>query len=243
MAQRGNAGVQMRPIDDWSQLAHAIEGSRHHLPAVSLVSIENTYMPEQGRPFSASEVQSVVDTAHRYGVPVHCDGARIWNASIALGVSPAELIGECDSLMFCLSKGLGAPIGSVLCGTVDFIDAARADKHRLGGGWRQAGIVAAAGIVALETMVVRLADDHDRAHRFATAVADHWPGALDASTVRTNIVCGDLRKLPDGIVVRLGEHHVLCGTIDPVTVRWAFHKDVDDAGLDHALAALDALAK
>ena len=131
----------------------------------------------------------------------------------------------------------------MLCGTVDFIDAARADKHRLGGGWRQAGIVAAAGIVALETMVVRLADDHDRAHRFATAVADHWPGALDATTVRTNIVCADLRKLPDGIVARLGEHQVLCGTIDPVTVRWSFHKDVDDAGLQHALAALDAIAK
>jgi threonine aldolase len=238
-----NAGVQMRPIDQWSQLAHAIEGAHHHLPAVSLVSIENTYMPEQGRPLAASEVQTIVDTAHRYGVPVHCDGARIWNASIALGVSPSALIGDCDSVMFCLSKGLSAPIGSVLCGSVDFIDAARADKHRLGGGWRQAGIVAAAGVVALETMVDRLADDHSRAHRFATAVASHWPAALDADTVRTNIVCGDLRELPDGIVARLADHQVLCGTIDPVTVRWAFHKDVDDTGLERALGALDAIAK
>jgi len=125
------------------------------------------------------EVAGIVATAHRYGVPVHCDGARIWNASIALGVPPSELLGGCDSVMFCLSKGLAAPIGSVLCGSADFIAAARADKHRLGGGWRQAGIVAAAGIVALETMVDRLADDHARAHRFATALAERWPDALD----------------------------------------------------------------
>ncbi len=232
----------MRPVADWSELARTIEGARHHLPAVSLVTLENTYMPEQGRPLAAEEVRTVVDAAHRYGVPVHCDGARIWNASIALGVPPVELLAGCDTMMFCLSKGLGAPIGSVLCGSVDFVDAARADRHRIGGGWRQAGIVAAAGIVALEAMVVGLADDHARAHRLAGALAEHWPGALDASAVRTNIVCADLRQLPGGIVALLAEHDVLCGTIDPVTVRFVFHHDVDDAGLAHALAALDDIA-
>src|SRR4051794_3826315 len=192
-----NAGVQMRPISDWSQLAPVIEGSRHHLPVVSLVTVENTYMPEHGRPLSVDAMRSVVDTAHHYGLPVHCDGARIWNAAVALGVSPAQLVAGCDSTMFCLSKGLAAPIGSLLCGSTDFIAAARADKHRLGGGWRQAGIMAAAGIVALETMVDRLADDHERARRFASALGERWPAALDASAVHTNIVCADSRELPD----------------------------------------------
>ncbi len=238
-----NAGVQMRPLGDWSGLRHALDGEFHHLPAVSLVTIENTYMPEHGRPLRSDEVRAIVDVAHDRGVPVHCDGARIWNASIALGVRPVELLAGCDSVMFCLSKGLAAPIGSVLCGSADFIAGARDDRHRIGGGWRQAGIVAAAGIVALETMVERLADDHERAHTFASALAKRWPGALDPAAVRTNIVCGDQRELPGGIVARLAEHGVLCGTIDPTTVRWIFHHDVDDAGLEHAIAALDLLAR
>jgi threonine aldolase len=236
-----NAGVQMRPVDHWSQLAIVLEGAQHHLPAASLVTLENTYMPEHGRPLAPGEVRSIVDTAHQFDVPVHCDGARIWNAAIALGHAPAELLAGCDSVMFCLSKGLAAPIGSVLCGSADFIAAARADKHRIGGGWRQAGIVAAAGIVALETMVERLADDHGRAQRFAAALAERWPKALDASHVRTNIVCGDTRELPDAFVDRLAAHDVLCGTIDAVTTRWIFHHDVDDDGLMHAVGALEAI--
>ena len=238
-----NAGAQMRPIDDWSELGRALDGSAHHLPVVSLVTVENTYMPEHGRPLPVDAVRAIVDTAHRRGVPVHCDGARIWNAAIALGVPPAELLAGCDTAMFCLSKGLAAPIGSVLCGPADLIAAARADRHRLGGGWRQAGIVAAAGIVALETMVERLADDHARAHAFAAAIAERWPGALDPSAVRTNIVCADARALPERVVARLAEHGVLCGTIDPLTVRWIFHHDVDDEGLAHAVSVLDALAR
>ncbi len=236
-----NAGVQMRPLDDWSALPAALEASQHHLPEVSLVAVENTLMAEQGQPLTADEVGSIAAVARANGVPVHCDGARIWNAAIALGVAPKVLVAECDSVMFCLSKGLAAPIGSVLCGSAGFIAAARADKHRLGGGWRQAGIVAAAGIVALETMVERLADDHDRAHEFAAALAARWPGSVDPALVRTNIVCADLGCLPKAMVVKLEALGVLCGTIDPSTVRWIFHHDIDDAGLAHAIAVLDAL--
>jgi threonine aldolase len=238
-----NAGAQMRPIADWSELARVIESSHHHMPVVSLVAIENTYMPEQGRPFSVDEVRAIADAAHAEGVAVHCDGARIWNASVALGAPPSALVEHCDTVMFCLSKGLGAPIGSLLCGPEELVDRARDDKHRLGGGWRQAGIVAAAGIVALETMVERLADDHARAHAFAASLAAHWPGALDADDVRTNIVCGDARHLPDDFVARLTAQGVLCDMLDPVTIRWVFHNDVDDAGLAHAIAVLDAFGQ
>ena len=142
-----------------SPYLQAAQGSAHHLPVVSLVWIENTHMPAQGRPLAAAEVGAVVGAARAHGLPVHCDGARIWNAAIALGVPPAQLAAGCDTVMFCLSKGLGAPVGSVLCGSSAVIEQARAHRHTFGGAMRQAGIIAAAGIVALETMVERLADE------------------------------------------------------------------------------------
>ena len=236
-----NAGVQMRPIADWSGLDDALSGPQHHLPEVSLVAIENTQMAEGGVPVGPDDVAAVVDVAARRGVPVHCDGARIWNAAVALGVSPRDLTAGCTTVMFCLSKGLGAPIGSVLCGPHDVIERARSDRHRLGGGWRQAGIMAAAGIVALETMVERLADDHRRARVFAEALAQRWPGCIDPSTVRTNIVCADSRRMPRDVLERLAEAGVLGATIDAVTTRFVFHLDIDDAALDVACAAVGHL--
>jgi threonine aldolase len=243
-----NAGVQMRPVSDREgrmtaeAVALAAQGSEHHLPVGSVLCIENTYMPESGRPMSTDEVAALTAAARPYGLAVHCDGARIWNAAIALGTPPAELAATCDTAMFCLSKGLGAPIGSVLCGPADVISRARADKHRLGGGWRQAGIVAAAGIVALETMVERLADDHERARRLADAIADAFPGSLDPAAVRTNVVCARLDAFPSGIVERLADHGVLAGTIDPATIRFVTHRDVDDDGIARAIAALREIA-
>jgi threonine aldolase len=145
--------------------------------------------------------------------------------------------------MFCLSKGLGAPIGSVLCGPPEVIRAARDERARLGGGWRQAGIIAAAGLVALETMVERLADDHARARQLADALAARFPGSIDPASVETNIVCADAARLPVSIVDRLAAHGVRCGMIDAATVRFVTHKDVDDDGLDHAIAALDVILK
>ena len=127
---------------------------------------------------------------HSRGVPVHCDGARLWNAAIALHAEPRDLVAGCTTTMVCLSKGLAAPVGSLLCGPRAVIDEARADRHRLGGAWRQAGILAAAGIVALETMVERLADDHRRARSLAVALAERWPASVDPEAVRTNIEIG-----------------------------------------------------
>jgi threonine aldolase len=240
-----NAGVQVRPLHDEGgvvtaeQVEHAAAGRDHHLPAVSVLVIENTHMASGGRPLPPAEVEGVSAAAHAHGMRVHCDGARVWNAAIALGESPAVLAAPCDTVMFCLSKGLGAPIGSVLCGPADVVARARADQHRLGGGWRQAGVLAAAGIVALETMVDRLAEDHHRARAFAHALADRWPGCLDPSKVHTNIVCAHTAMLPADILDRLGARGVHAGTIDPNTVRFVFHCDIDDHDLATAIATLD----
>jgi threonine aldolase len=248
-ATAGNVGVQLRPLPDiggrfTADVVHrAAADAKHHLPPLSAVAIENTHMPASGRPWRTAEVAGVADAARDHGLGVHCDGARIWNASVALQVAPRELCGPVDTVMFCLSKGLGAPIGSVLCGSREVISAARDERARLGGGWRQAGIVAAAGLVALETMVDRLADDHERARRLADALAARFPGSIEPSTVETNIVCADAARLPTAIVDRLAERGVRCGMIDAATVRFVTHKDVGDDDLDRAIAALDDLLK
>jgi threonine aldolase len=244
-----NAGVQMRPLADPGgrvspeSVALAVEGVAHHLPRASVLVVENTYMAESGLPFDAATIAALAAPAHAAGLAVHCDGARIWNAAIALETPPRELAAPCDTVMFCLSKGLAAPIGSVLCGPADVIARARADRHCVGGGWRQAGIVAAAGIVALESMVERLADDHRRAASLATRLAELWPGSVDPARVRTNIVCADLARLPSDFVGRLEAAGVLAGTIDPRTVRFVTHCDVDDLGIERAGVALAEIAR
>ena len=244
-----NAGVQCRVIPDEAGLfgaapvAAALEASGYHRPPVSILWVENTHMPSSGRPWTADEVSEVAGVARGAGVRVHCDGARIWNASVALGVPPAELAASCDTVMFCLSKGLAAPVGSVLCGPADLIAEAREQRRRLGGAMRQAGIIAAAGLVALETMVDRLADDHARARRFAAALAQRWPGSVDPDSVRTNIVCASSAALPDSFFERMLGEGIVFGPIDPHTFRFVTHKDVEDADVDRAIAALDAVAQ
>jgi len=188
-------------------------------------------------------MRTLVQLGRAGGLRVHVDGARIWNAAIATGSPPSALIGGADTVMFCLSKGLGAPVGSVLCGATDVIAEARRQRRRLGGGMRQAGVIAAAGIVALETMVERLADDHARAQVLAEALAARWPGSVDPATVRTNIVCARLERLPDGFIARLADLGVRCGTIDPRTVRLVTHKDVDDGDIKRVVEAFDELAR
>jgi threonine aldolase len=242
-----NSGVQLHPLADpdgvvtAAQIALAARGSDYHLTAVSLVVIENSHMPAHGRPWTAAEVGAVVGAARERGLPVHCDGARIWNAAVALGVSPAELVAECDTVMFSLSKGLAAPVGSLLCGSAAVIAEARAQRQRFGGGMRQAGIIAAAGIVALETMVERLTDDHARARRLADAIAERFPGAIDPAAVRTNIVCCPISALPEQTLERLAADGILAGTLDPSTFRFVLHKDVDDDGIDRACRAIHQL--
>ncbi len=243
-----NAAVQMRPLDDGDGLLHAEAVDRaladraHHLPPISLVCIENTHMPANGRAWTRDQVSEIARLVRAETLALHCDGARIFNASVALETPVASLVAEVDTVMFCLSKGLGAPVGSVLCGPADVVGEAAVERKRLGGGMRQAGVIAAAGIVALHTMVDRLADDHARARRLAGALADLFPGSVDPDAVRTNVVCCGVSALPADLIARLREHGVLAGTIDSQTVRFMTHKDVDDADLERTLGALKQIA-
>jgi threonine aldolase len=239
-----NAGVQVRPLHDRAgtfeadAVAAACDGPAHHLPPISLVAIENTHMPAGGVPWAPARVEAVAAAARRQKLAVHCDGARLFNAAVALGVEAAALAAPVDTVMFCLSKGLSAPVGSLLAGGADVIAAARAERARLGGGMRQAGVIAAAGIVALTEMVDRLADDHARARRLAEALAERFPGSVDPTAVRTNIVCLAASALPASFLDDLAAAGVRAGTVDQATVRLVTHKDVDDADLDRALAAI-----
>ena len=237
-----NSNVQMHPLWDVPDgVRVAIEGVAHHLPRPSLVVIENTYMALSGAPIDAPEMATLCDIARSGGLAVHVDGARIWNAAIALGTAPRELVAPVDTVMFCLSKGLGAPVGSLLCGPAAVIAEARAFRSRWGGGMRQAGVIAAAGIVALETMVERLVDDHGRARTLADALAQRWPGSVDPAVISTNIVCADLRKLPIDFVGRLERAGVRTGTIDARTFRVVTHKDFDDDDIAFTIGAFDEL--
>jgi threonine aldolase len=243
-----NAGVQLHVLPDaggrivGDDVAHALASGTYQRREVSAVFVENTNMAASGRPANAAEIADVADVAHAHGLPVHCDGARIWNAAVALGVSPSALVEACDTVMFCLSKGLAAPVGSVLCGDADRIHAARVERARLGGQMRQAGVIAAAGVVALESMVERLADDHARAARLAAVLAECFPGSVDPTAVRTNIVCAAADALPDDLLEQLAGAEVLAGMLDVDTARFVMHKDVDDDGVEQAIGALRRIA-
>ncbi len=237
-----NAGVQFTSIPDDdgtldpADVAWHVQAADHHYPKLGLLCVENTHMPADGAPWPLEKLQSVV--AAGAGVPVHMDGARLFHAEVATGTSAAEYTAPVTTVMACLSKGLAAPVGSVLAGPADLIEAARGERQRLGGGMRQAGIIAAAGIVALETMIERLAEDHVRARRLAEAVADRWPDSgFDPERIRTNVVTW--RHDDASAVVRhLRSEGVIAGTIAPGVVRLVTHLDVDDDDIERAAKAL-----
>jgi threonine aldolase len=243
-----NSALQLHPFPDddglldTSALEETIGDAGHHSTAVSLIAIENTHMASCGRPWRVDEVRAVASVADGHNVPLFCDGARIWNASVALGVPAADLVAPAAAVMFCVSKGLGAPVGSILCGRRNVIAAAREHRQRLGGAMRQAGVIAAAGLVALDSMIDRLADDHRRARRLAETVAEHWPGSVDPHAVETNIVCAAAERLPGRLLERLHAEGIEAGTVDTRTVRFVTHKDVDDADLERVLKTLAEIA-
>ncbi len=238
-----NSGVQFIALDDdgdgmlrADDVRWARQASEHHQPAVSLVCVENTHMAESGAPWTPARLHALVEAAGP--VPVHMDGARLFNAEVATGVAAAEWAAPVTTVMCCLSKGLCAPVGSLLAGDEDVIAEGRLARKRLGGGMRQAGVLAAPGLVALREMVARLPEDHVRAARLAEAVAERWPACgLDPARVRTNIVTfahGQTEKL----LAHLEGHGVLAHSIAPGVMRFVTHRDVDDAGVERALAAL-----
>jgi threonine aldolase len=237
-----NSSVQFHPLDDDDGMLNPAEvewarrASSYHHPAVSLVSIEDTHMAASGALWSMDRLDAVVAAAG--DVPVHLDGARLFNAEAATGVPASAWAAQVTTVMCCLSKGLCAPVGSLLAGPDDLIARARLERKRLGGGMRQAGVLAAPGLLALRDMVDRLPDDHARAARLAEVVAERWPASgLDPARVRTNIVTFAHAE-PEKLLAHLAREGVLAGTISPDTVRLVTHKDVDDAGLARAVAAL-----
>lgn len=173
---------------DLDDIRHAIRDDDVHYPTSRLVEIENTQGTVGGIPLTAEYTQAVRALCDEHGLLLHVDGARIWNAAAALGVPVSDLASPADSVTFCLSKGLCAPVGSVLCGSQDFIRRARRVRKMLGGGMRQAGILAAAGIIAIEKMSARLHEDHANARRLAEGLAHIEGVELDADRVCTNMV-------------------------------------------------------
>jgi threonine aldolase len=211
----------------------------YHAP-VTLLLLENTHNHAGGAVIPNDRKEALLASARAHGVPVHLDGARVLNAAIALEMSPAQVVSGFDSVLFCLSKGLGAPVGSLLCGTAEFIQEARVVRKRLGGGMRQVGVLAAAGRIALRDNVARLALDHARARRLADALVGRPGLRIDPAEVETNIVIAEVDP-PDATtrwLAHLREGGVLAGTMGRGRLRFVTHLDVDDAGLDRAIALL-----
>ena len=241
-AAGANAAIQFHTVDDADgtispdDVAWAIAAADHHYPRPGLVCIENTHMPADGAVWPLDRLKAVRAAAG--SLPVHMDGARLFHAEVATGTPVRDYCAEATTVMCCLSKGLSAPVGSLLAGPADVMAEARWERQRLGGGMRQAGIVAAAGLVALKDMVDRLAEDHDRARRLADAVAERWPdGGCDPARVRTNVVTWR-HDDPEAVLHHLRQHGVLAGTIAPGLLRLVTHREIDDAGVEQAKEAL-----
>ena len=217
-----------------------------------LLALENTHNLWSGLPMDAARTRALVGVAHAHGLPVHLDGARIFNAAAALQTSAAELASGCDTVMFCLSKGLAAPVGSVLLGSRELIDEAVRARKLFGGGMRQVGVLAAAGIVALTEMVDRLAEDHARARRLAEGLAELSAVEIDPARVYTNILVFRLRaeRVPGDaaiapaqrFVTGMRERGVLLGAFGVTDVRMVTHYEIGDADVEGTLkAARDVL--
>lgn len=179
---------------DLQHIESAVRSDDVHFPRSRLLVLENTHNRCYGSPLDAAYTEAAAALAHRYGLSLHIDGARIFNAAVALGVEAPTLTAPADSISFCLSKGLAAPVGSMVCGSRDFIRSARRARKLLGGGMRQAGVLAAAGIVALNEMIDRLAEDHAHARRLARGLAEIEGLSLDPAKVQTDIVFFDITR-------------------------------------------------
>ncbi|MEW6333609.1 MAG: low-specificity L-threonine aldolase [Thermodesulfobacteriota bacterium] len=219
----------------------AIRPENIHFPRTRLICLENTHNRCYGAPLTPGYTDSVIALAKRHGIPVHLDGARIFNAAVALGVDVRELTRGCDSINVCLSKGLSAPVGSLICGSGAFIAKARRTRKMIGGGMRQAGIIAAAGIVALTEMVDRLAEDHKNARRLAEGILGIPGLATDPARVLTNILYVDLvdkRFSDDEFLQRLAGRGVRISHTGPARFRMLTHHGIGGGEIDAALEAL-----
>ncbi len=228
-----------------TQLERAlIPDEPYDVEVVDLIAVENTHGHAGGTVMALEDLRGIRGVAAANSIAVHLDGARIFNASVASGVPVTDYCAEADTIMFCVSKGLGAPIGSLICGPRELIQEARRLKILYGGAWRQAGIVAAAGLIALEEGPKRLHEDHVRASRIAGGVAELLPGAVDPARVETNMVFVDSAAVgisPLEAVERLAREAV-GATLVSGNVRMVTHVDISDEDVDVALAAWKAVA-
>ena len=223
-----------------------ITGVGPYQVCTSLVIVENTHNFGGGTVQSIDEIRRAREITRERDVAMHLDGARLWNAHVASGTSLGEYGREFDTVSVCLSKGLGAPVGSVLVGTAEAMAESRIWRKRFGGGMRQAGILAAAGLFALDHNVERLADDHGRARRAAEAMSEAAPGSVDLTTVETNIVIVDVAsagwRAPSFVEAALAAG-VRTYAVGPGAVRLVWHLDVDDAATDVAIDVLTDLLR
>ena len=214
----------------------------YHAVPTRAVAVEQTHNRGGGAVYPIEVLTSLCDLTSSYGLALHCDGARIWNAHVASGVALADYGELFDTMSVCLSKGLGAPVGSVVVmSSTSMVEPARAIRRRLGGGMRQAGILAAAGRYALAHHIERLADDHARARRLADALAEAAPGVVDPKLVETNIVPLDLTATSldaATLAAQCRAEGVLVSTVGPRRVRLVTHLDVDDAGVERAIGSV-----
>lgn len=229
-------------IPDWETIESAVRaGGAYYRAKTGLIALENTHNMAGGAVMSKARMHEICDRAHALGLPVHLDGARIFNAATALGEPVDELTRPFDSVMFCLSKGLGAPAGSMIVGSRDFIEQARVIRKMLGGGMRQVGVLGAVGLICLEKMTKRLQEDHDNARYLAAELAQLRGISIDPEKVPTNILIFDIEET--GMTTaqfseRLKEHGVLANGINAREMRMVTHYDVSRAGCAAAVEAI-----
>lgn len=241
------SGVQLRTVTtpDGILTPELVRGALRPVNRLSietsLILLENTHNAAGGKVLPLEALRGVAEVARERGIPIHLDGARLWNAAAASGISEAVYAAEVDTVMVTLSKGLGCPVGSLLAGSEEVMERAWRIRRRLGGGMRQAGILAAAGLYALDHHRGRLHEDHDRARRLADALAQ-LPG-ITITPPETNIVMIDIARPgldAASVLARLEARGVLMSQFGPHRIRAVTHLDVDDDGVDHAIAAMAA---
>lgn len=228
------------------QVEAAVRSRNVHFPHTRLICLENTHNRCGGAVLTPDQMASIKAVADRHGLAVHLDGARILNASVALGVEAREIAAQADSVQFCFSKGLAAPVGSVVCGSAEFIAEATRMRKLVGGGMRQAGVIAAAAIVSLEQMVDRLADDHANAKVLAAGLADTGLFAVDLGAVHTNIVVFRLRNGhgdAEAVVRAFASEGVLLNTIGPALFRAVTHYGIERKDIDSVLSVAHKVDK
>ncbi len=231
---------------DLEDLESAIQHQDIHFPEPALVCIENTHNRHGGTIIKPAQIKAISDVVHSHGLKLYMDGARIFNASVALKVDVEEFTKHVDNLMFCLSKSLCCPIGSLLVGTCEFVERARKLRKVLGGGMRQAGIIAAPGIVALEKMIDRLEEDHRNAKLLAEEIADIDGIQVDLSRVQTNMVYFDISDLgisAESFITRLEENGILSLNLDDNIVRMVTHRGIKEEHVKKAIEAIDKVSE